>query len=475
MQIVWFRQDLRLADNPALVAAAQKGAVLPCYILDDITPKQWKIGGASRWWLHHSLAALIQAFEERRVPFILRFGNPEEELLKLCKEVEAEGVCWNRCYEPYAIERDTKLKKVLSKKGIEVQTFNGSLLFEPWEINTKQASPFKVFTPFWKACNAKRNDDVPLGIPKLSALKLDVYSEKLSEWRLAPKYPNWAKGFEKVWMPGEAGAQMRLKHFIANALSSYADARDFPSIHGTSMLSPHLHYGEISPRTILYIVQEATYHAHMLPLKQVERFLSEIGWREFSYHLLYHYPELPTESFVPAFKDFPWGGNANDLIKWQKGLTGYPIVDAGMRELWHTGYMHNRVRMVVASFLTKHLLISWEEGAKWFWDTLVDADLANNSASWQWVAGCGADAAPYFRIFNPILQGEKFDKDGNYIKMWVPELKNLSASYIHAPWKAPESVLEEAGIKMGKSYPMPIVDHGMARDRALAIYKKLKK
>lgn len=474
MHIVWFRQDLRLNDNPALVAAAQAGKVLPCYILDDVSPGPWKMGGASRWWLHGSLTNLIASFKQHGVPFILRSGSALEEIPKLAKEVKASGVYWNRNYEPATIKRDQKLKKALQSEGIMAESFKGSLLFEPWEIQNKQGHFFKVFTPFWKHCLSLDQHDVPLSTPKLQPIRTSAPSEKLDDWHLTPHKPDWAGGLRDTWTPGEAGAGHKLQEFLSERLNGYKENRNIPSVEGTSMLSPHLHFGEISPRTVRYLTEEVSHRSHAVPLKDTENFLSELGWREFSYHLLYHFPELPTEPFNAKFGAFPWHESVGDLVRWQQGQTGYPIVDAGMRELWHTGYMHNRVRMIVASFLTKDLLIPWQRGAEWFWDTLVDADLANNSASWQWVAGCGADAAPYFRIFNPSLQGEKFDPEGDYVRQWVPELKTLPKKYLHKPWEAPDWVLKEAAIRLGSTYPKPMIDHGSARDRALKAYKKLK-
>jgi deoxyribodipyrimidine photo-lyase len=464
--IVWFRQDLRLADNPALEAAVKSSKPLVLlYILDDETPQRWRMGGASRWWLHHSLSALSSAAEQRGARLILREGNTETALLKLTDETGAQAVYWNRLYEPWAIARDTKLKETLTKSGVTVSSHNGSLLFEPWTVKTKTGEPFKVFTPFWRACVAAGIDRKPLPAPKrLTPYAGDVASEHLDAWRLLPTKPNWATGFEPEWTPGEAGARAALKTFLDKRLSAYRGARDLMGQSGTSRLSPHLHFGEISPLQIWSAAADAP---------GADKFLSEIGWREFSYNLLYHWPTLPEANWRDAFNRFPWREDGAALEAWRRGRTGYPVVDAAMRELWTTGYMHNRARMIAASFLIKHLLIDWRHGEDWFWDTLLDADLANNSASWQWVAGSGADAAPYFRIFNPVTQGERYDADGAYVRRWVPELAGLPDEYLHQPWEAPAETLRAAGVELGRTYPTPIVDHTEARRRALAAHATL--
>jgi deoxyribodipyrimidine photo-lyase len=462
--IVWFRQDLRLADNPALHAAVGHGAVIPLYILDDDTPGAWKAGAASRWWLHQSLAALANDLAKRGSRLILRRGRASKVLPAVVAESAAAAVHWNRQYEPWAIARDTALKEALKAKGVRVESTNATLLKEPWEVKTGAGGPFKVFTPFWRAASARVEVEELFPAPrKLAPPPSWPASDRLADWNLCPSKPNWAEGFEPLWTPGEAGAQRRLARFLDDGLARYAGGRDRPDQDNTSRLSPHLHFGEIGPRQIWRALQTAKRDASAE--RNAERFLAEIGWREFSYHLLYHVPTLPERNFRPDFDAFPWESDKRALKAWTKGLTGYPIVDAGMRELWATGTMHNRVRMIAASFLIKHLMIDWRKGAAWFWDTLVDADLANNSASWQWVAGSGADAAPYFRIFNPVLQGEKFDPDGTYVKRWVPELERCDARFIHRPWQAP-------GAKPS-GYPAPIIDHGKARTRALAAFKAL--
>jgi deoxyribodipyrimidine photo-lyase len=463
--IYWLRQDLRLSDHPGLTAALASGRpVLPVYILDE-APDVRLLGGASRWWLHHSITAL-----SKQLPLVLRRGVAEHVLDELIKEVGADTLMWSRCYEPYAIARDTALKKKYTAAGLKVESHNSALLFEPWELKTKTGGPYQVFTPFWKACRAVAEIAKPL--PKPKGEYASSASDKLVGWNLLPTKPDWAKGFD--WQPGEAGAQALLTSFLDGPVNGYKEDRNLPGSRTTSRLSPHLHFGEISPRLIWHTVHAAVAAGKVASENDSDHFLSEIGWREFSHHLLYHFPKLPSEPLNKKFLAFPWDDNDQALQLWQRGLTGYPIVDAGMRELWQTGWMHNRVRMIAASFLVKDLLIPWQRGEQWFWDTLVDADLANNVASWQWVAGCGADAAPYFRIFNPILQGEKFDPAGSYIRRYVPEIAGLPDKWLHRPFEAPQDVLQAAGIKLGTTYPRPLVDHHSARDRALAAYAALK-
>ena len=473
--LLWFRQDLRLADNPALSAAVESGQpVLPVYILDDETPGAWRLGGAARWWLHHSLAALARDLGGLGAPLVLRRGEARRVLAALVSEIGAGAVYWNRCYEPQAIARDETIEAVLKQGGIEVLSFNSALLHEPWTIQNKAGEPFRVYSAFWRACLARGEPEVPLPAPESLKSFPTPESDNLEDWALLPTMPSWAKGFDAAWEPGEQGARKRLAAFLDETVNRYKSERDRPDIASTSRLSPHLDFGEIGPRQIWHATQAAIAAGGVSEASAL-KFLSEIGWREFSYHLLYHNDTLPDHPLRPEFANFPWHENGAALAAWQRGRTGYPIVDAGMRELWATGWMHNRVRMIVASFLVKDLLIPWQEGAVWFWDTLVDADLANNSASWQWVAGCGADAAPYFRIFNPVLQGEKFDPDGAYVRRWVPELAQLPAAHIHKPWLAPDAVLAAADVSLGVSYPTPIVDHGTARNRALAAFSRIKK
>ena len=466
--IVWFRQDLRTRDNPALAAAAARGTVVPIFILDELSSgSRWRLGRASRWWLHHSLAALRNDLGQ----LALLRGESRQLLPAIIKKVGASAVYWNRCYEPFAVARDTELKVSLQKLGVEVRSFNGSLLHEPWELATGSGGPFKVYTPYWRASLSK-----PVMAPlPASNLKVETCAnlgERLEKWSLLPIKPNWAARWGALWQPGEAGALSQFDEFAKNRLTKYREIRDRPDLQGTSRLSPHLHWGEISPRQIWARLNREAED----PLKQhgADKFLSEIGWREFSHHLLYHFQTLPEQNWRQNFDAYPWRESASDLKAWQRGMTGYPLVDAGMRELWQTGWMHNRARMIAASFLVKHLRIDWRHGEAWFWDTLVDADLANNAAGWQWVAGSGADASPYFRIFNPIIQGKKFDPNGDYVRRWCPELARLPNEFIHEPFKAKPEALARAGIKLGSTYPSPIVDHDQARRAALDGYAKVR-
>ncbi|MBA2650414.1 MAG: deoxyribodipyrimidine photo-lyase [Legionella sp.] len=464
--IVWFRQDLRLYDNPAFAEACRHhDKIIPIYILDKI---QAPVEGAQRWWLHHSLESLDKSLKKLGLNLCLRQGKAIDVLKQVAQEFQIKTIYWNRCYDPVAIERDTLIKNIFQTSGMNIVSTNGSLLHEPWQIKNMSGVFFKVFTPYWRACLKQMNIPEPYtssSIPKA----LEAPSDSLASWKLLPTMPNWAKGFGDYWQPGEEGAYKKLAHFVDTNLKNYNTARDIPAKNATSRLSPHLHFGEISPWQIWRTIKEATLDKDC-DLKSAERFLSEIGWREFSYYLLYHVPSLPNANYKSNFDGFPWENDETLLSRWQKGMTGYPIVDAGMRELWHTGYMHNRIRMIVASFLTKDLFIDWRIGASWFSDTLVDADIASNSASWQWVAGSGADAAPYFRIFNPILQGGKFDPKGEYVKKWVPELKSVPVQWVHKPWMTPQDKL---GLCLGKDYPEPIVDHSEARNKALLHYKMI--
>lgn len=466
--IVWFRQDLRTRDNPALTAAAAKGAVAPIFIFDDPTAgSRRRLGGASRWWLHHSLAALREDLGH----LALFRGATHNLLPQIINNLGASAIYWNRCYEPHALARDKELKAWFRKRGIEVQTFNGSLLHEPWEVATGNGGPFKVYTPFWRASSAKPVE-APLPAPKLEIEMPAGIGDRLEDWELLPQRPNWAADWPSLWTPGEAGALARFAEFARETLADYQDLRDRPALKATSRLSPHLRWGEISPRQVW---ARAALEAEVSQKRAgANKFLSEIGWREFSYHLLYHFPTLPEASWRPEFDAYPWRESEQDLQAWRHGLTGYPLVDAGMRELWQTGWMHNRVRMITASFLIKHLRIDWRYGESWFWDTLVDADLANNAAGWQWVAGSGADAAPYFRIFNPTAQAKKLDPTGDYIRRWCPELARLQDEYIHSPFTASPAVLAQAGITLGRTYPAPIVDHDSARRAALIGYDKVR-
>ena len=469
--IHWFRQDLRIKDNPSLEEASKAGTLIPIYILDDVNSGEFSIGSASRWWLHESLKKLNASLDGK---LLLFKGNPSEVFEQLIQQHEISYISWNRCYEPWRISRDKVIKKELEDKGIITESFCGSLLWEPWNISKDDGTPYRVFTPFYKkGCLNYDEPRLPAEDYKISNLYTDyIESDSLDDLNLMPEI-DWYKGFEKEWNPGEQGAEDNLDKFLEQGLLNYKEGRNFPSKSFVSRLSPHLHFGEISPNEVWY--RAKTKETITGIEKSLAHFHSELGWREFSYYLLYHFPDLPNTNFQKKFDIFPWKENKDFLRLWQKGQTGYPIVDAGMRELWLTGYMHNRLRMVVGSFLVKNLLIDWREGEKWFWDCLVDADLASNSASWQWVAGSGADAAPYFRIFNPVTQGLKFDSEGEYTKKYIPELKNLPNKYLFSPWEAPKEVLKTAGIELGKDYPEPIVDLKISREIALEAFASTKK
>lgn len=474
--IVWFRHDLRLADNPALASAQKRGGpVVPVFIWSPEEEGAWPPGGASRWWLHQSLAALDVRSREVGSRLIIRCGPALATLREVAKETHADAVFWNRRYEPAVSARDAKVKEALGSDGLAAESFNAALLHEPWTIQNQSGKPFQVFTPFWRHCPAKSEPAEPLPAPKkLLAPSKWPKSLALEELELQPKM-NWADGLRAAWQPGELGATANLNCFLAKAFDDYTDQRNRPDITGTSRLSPHLHFGEISPRQVWHGLRRMAVKRR-LPVERWRgsQFLAEIGWREFAHHLLSHFPHTPTEPLRADFKKFPWRKDAAWLHAWQKGRTGYPIVDAGMRELWTTGWMHNRVRMIVASFLVKDLLMDWQEGARWFWDTLVDADLASNTLGWQWTAGCGADAAPYFRVFNPTSQSEKFDPNGDYIRRWCPELAKLPTKWIHQPHGAPPEVLRAARVELGRDYPQHIVNHAIAREVALEAFARIK-
>ncbi len=477
--ILWFRLDLRLADNAALRLALERGGpVVPVYILDDEAEGRWAMGAASRWWLHQSLLALDASLRERGSRLILARGGSEKILREIATQTGANAVVWSRRYEPAVIERDKKIKASLAGSGLTAISANSALLFEPHAVQNKSGKPFQVFTPFWRHClSLPMAEPVPVALPNLFPSP-GRWPQSLEPRELG-LLPNiqWDTGFYAAWNPGENGAQARLKAFLEESSAGYGTARDVPGAGATSRLSPHLHFGEIGPRQIWAAARALGKSAGVFPVNEgVQKFLSEVGWREFAHHLLYHFPHTPERPLRTEFEAFPWAEDAGGakLKAWQRGLTGYPIVDAGMRELWHTGWMHNRVRMVAASFLVKHLRLPWTQGAAWFWDTLVDADLASNTLGWQWVSGCGADAAPYFRIFASVLQGVKFDGEGDYVRRWVPELGRLPNEHLHAPWEAPEHVLARAGVVLGETYPRPIVDHAKARDAALKAFKTLK-
>ncbi len=462
--IVWFRRDLRTVDHPALYAAAKSGKPVVCLFIEEVNAQR-PLGEASKWWLHKSLLSLEKDLKDLGIRLIIRRGQSTDILPALIKETSADHVMWNRRYSAGGIKRDKALKEALTDNGVKVESFKANLLNEPWEAETGSGGYYKVFTPYWKSILREKDVAPALPVPKTTtAFEGKLNSLTVDDLDLLPIHPDWASKMNPYWTPGTQGALEALSGFLDGAVDTYADERNLPAKKGTSRLSPHLAFGEISPRQIWHITKERT--------DAGDKFLSEIGWREFSYMLLFYNPDLPTQNYKPDFDAFEWASDDESLRRWQSGLTGYPLIDAGMRELWATGWQHNRVRMVTASFLIKHLLIDWREGEKWFWDTLLDADPANNAASWQWVAGSGADASPYFRIFNPITQGQKFDPKGEYVRRWVPELKHLPDKFVHSPWDAPKLVLLEAGVKLGENYPEPIVDHKFARERALAAYKR---
>lgn len=468
--LVWLRKDLRLDDNAALSAAAATGApVVPLYIREPESAGTGPLGGAQGWWLHHSLAAFEQDLRALGSRLVLASGEAGAVLERLITETGARTVFWNRRYDPHGIAVDTPLKRALKTAGVEAQSFAGQLLHEPTRLLTGGGTPFRVYTPFWKALDGAGDPPPPMDPPaRLAAPAEWPASEALDGWKLLPAAPDWAAAFREVFTPGEAGARRRLETFLAEKLEGYDSRRDFPAADATSLLSPHLAMGEISPARIWHATRglgETAGHGNLL------RFRKELAWREFSYHQLFHFPELATRNWNARFDAFGWRFDAAPFAAWTKGLTGYPIVDAGMRQLWRHGTMHNRVRMIAASFLVKDLLIDWRHGERWFRDTLVDADPASNAANWQWVAGSGADASPWFRIFNPVLQGEKFDPGGDYVRTFVPELAALDARYIHRPFEAPAAALAHAGVVLGGTYPRPLVDHAAARCKALAAYE----
>ncbi|MCC2096660.1 MAG: deoxyribodipyrimidine photo-lyase [Hyphomicrobiales bacterium] len=475
--IVWFRHDLRLADQPAIRAAADSGAPVICiYILDEESPGLRSPGGASRWWLHHSLTALKADIDKAGARLHILRGPAGELVPAIARAANAAGLYWTRRYDGPGVAIDRKLKETLREQDIAAKSYNGQLLNEPWTIETKSGGPYAVFTPYWKAVRAGPEPDAPL--PRVTKIEDGVWPRgapqtvSLEDLELLPVQPDWARGLRDRWTPGEAGARTRLKDFLDGPLRDYTEERDRPDREATSFLSPHLAFGEISPRQIWHATRHAAHERKGLD-RAAEKFLAEVGWREFSYHLLFHNPGLAEKNYNSRYDAFPWRDADPDVLSaWQMGRTGVPIIDAGMRELWQTGYMHNRVRMIAASYLIKNLLIDWREGERWFWDTLCDADPANNAASWQWVAGSGADAAPYFRIFNPVLQGCKFDPKGEYVRRFVPELGNLPDTFIHNPWDAPLDVLDKACVALGKTYPEPLVDLKASRQRALQAYRK---
>ena len=479
--LFWFRSDLRIKDNPALKAACSSCKQLVIiYIYNPKDKTTWAMGSASKWWLHHSLSALQDDLNKRDVNLQIIQGEPNKVIFKLCEKLNISQVFWNRVYEPEYITRDKKLKNTLKNNNIKVKSYNASLLNEPWDILKNDGTPYRVFTPYWKmvqknGLNFTLEKNIK-SFPKNIKITSDFTACNIDSLKLLPTI-NWDDMFYPIWKPGEHGAQKSFNKFLKSGLSEYEDGRNLPAENLTSKVSPYLHFGEISSRQIVASVQNnlKTNNKNKQLISNANSYIREIAWREFSYHLLFHFPQTVDVPLNHKFSRFPWAKRyTKDLHSWQQGKTGIPLVDAGMRELWNTGWMHNRVRMVVGSFLTKNLLIPWQIGSKWFWDTLVDADLANNTLGWQWIAGCGADAAPYYRIFNPVLQSKKFDKDGKYIRKWVPELNMLPSKLIHSPWECPAEVLKQHGIVLGLHYPKPIVDLKTSRETALAAYNKIK-
>ncbi len=472
--LLWFRKDLRLDDNHALHAAATSGRpVIPVYIREPEAKGCGSLGAAQEWWLHHSLAALREGLAALESKLILRRGDALTVLDALLIETGAEAVVWNRRYDPAGIAVDTEIKTALRNKGIEASSFAGQLLHEPQRLRTGAGTPYRTYTPFWRALEQSGELPFPIDPPtSLATPQSWPQSDTLTSWSLLPSKPNWASDFPDMWTPGEDAAREKLEDFIDGAIDGYAVDRDFPDKPATSLLSPHLALGEISPARIWHATRGLS---GKVPTENIVRFRKELAWREFCYHQLFQFPKLNSANWSDRYDDFPWREDAKLFDSWRRGQTGYPIVDAGMRQLWRHGWMHNRVRMIVASFLIKDLLIDWREGEAWFRDTLVDADPAANAANWQWVAGSGADASPFFRIFNPVLQGEKFDPHGGYVRAFVPELAGLDGKYIHRPFEAPDGVLKRAGIELGEHYPRPIVDHAVARQRALDAHASLKR
>ncbi len=477
--LLWFRRDLRLTDNPALLAALQEcDRIIPLYIHAPDEEQPWSPGGASRWWLHQSLIQLDRQLKARGSRLLILRGASLDTLQSLIAREKITHVLWNRLYDPALVERDTQIKQTLQQTGVTCHSYNAALLFEPWEISNRSGQPFRVFTPFWRTCRQRL---FALGFPaaapdSLPPVQCKTRGLKPDALELMPKIP-WYGGLNETWQPGEEGALRQLQRFQQQSIEDYDSARDLPSTGGTSRLAPSLHFGEIGPRQIVQVLQTCEDGALSITENGAESFLRQLVWREFAHQLLHHFPHTDQLPLNSKFSHYPWAWGdqlPDELHAWQKGETGIPIVDAGMRELRHSGWMHNRVRMIVASLLTKNLGIHWLEGARWFWDTLVDADLANNSLGWQWTAGCGADAAPFFRIFNPVLQAKRFDPDGDYVRRWIPELAELSNARLHAPWEANHATLTAAGVNLGHNYPLPIVDLKASREQALSHWNNIK-
>ena len=471
LALVWLRRDLRLADNPALQAAIEAGHTpVPVYVHAPAEEAPWEPGAATRWWLHHSLQALAGELRALGSSLVLREGTTLDQLNQLIEASGAVAVYWNRLYDPVLTRRDADIKQALRARCVHVESFAAHLIAEPWEIRNLSGEPYRVFTPFWRTLKQR----LPLPAPSPAPQNLPAHGLsgcELAQFDLLPRIA-WDLGLAQNWTPGTAGAEHALRDFVEGALEDYAQGRDRPDRPGTSRLAPHLHFGEISPRQLCQrLLQGATPGQQ----ERVEPWLRQLGWRDFGHHLLYHFPHTSEQPLQASFAQFDWAEvDSAKLHAWQRGRTGIPIVDAGMRELWTTGWMHNRVRMIVASLLTKNLRQPWLAGARWFWDTLVDADLAANTLGWQWTAGCGADAAPFFRIFNPVLQAERYDPARVYIRRWLPELTQLPDKWIQRPWEAPAAVLAQAGVTLGQTYPHPIVELPASRDAALAAYATIR-
>jgi len=464
--LVWYRQDLRLHDHAPLAAAmAEGGPIVPVYVFDE---SGWGFGAAARWWLHYSLLSLGHDLEKRGLRLILRRGEAGKIIPALAAELGARKVHAGIAHEPGWRAIDAAVAEALLAQGATLHLHRVATLADPEKIRTRTGTIYGMYTPFSRAVDEAGAPPYPVAAPRHKRAQPSPQpgSDRLEDWSLLPKNPDWAGGLRATWQPGEAAALRRFTAFLDSSVATYDTTRNLPGEDGTSMLSPHLHFGEISPATIWHEC------ARRGGGPGIATFIRELVWREFSAYLLWHHPSLPEQPLRPAYANLPWRDDSRALRAWQKGLTGIPIVDAGMRQLWHTGWMHNRVRMIVASFLVKHLLISWQQGEAWFWDTLVDADLASNAASWQWVTGSGIDSQPYFRVFNPVTQGEKFDPAGAYVRRFVPEIAKLPNQHIHAPWLTPPLILAETGIRLGRSYPAPIVDLALGRQRAIEIFTR---
>lgn len=465
--LVWFRRDLRLEDNPALAVAIESGAeILPVYIHGIESPAQLSEGGASKWWLHHALQDVDAGLKGcGGALHLVADRNIEDALLGLVERYKIDAVFWNRRYQPEAIELDKQIKHKLVECGVEVKSFNGSVLNEPHTVQNKSGRPYQVFTPFWKHC---RDIEVPkpCKVNLLEARFLKLSGKTLSELGLLPDI-DWDRGFYDVWKPTRQAGLGRLMNFSTEAVHGYEKSRDMLSIDGTSCLSPYLHFGQLGVREIYHRLKDGGEGV-------MNGYIRQLYWRDFAHHLIYHFPHSVSRSLRPEYEQFPWTHSEAKIERWRQGKTGYPVIDAAMRQLWQTGWMHNRARMVVGSFLVKHLLQDWQSGAEWFWDTLVDADLPNNTMGWQWVAGCGADAAPYFRVFNPLTQAKKFDPDGEYVRRYIPELAEIPGAKIHEPWSLSEGELRQCGVRLGENYPERMIDLNEGREKALAAYQRFK-